>query len=421
MFSTDVSGNYNDDSASGSSPTSLMPSDVLTSSTVSVEENNQPLQPFTIILSDKPNFISSPPMFVQTSPSDINPPFTSSTTMKHLVTSDIEPSSTSTASSNIESNLSFYISETLFSLSPTFPEGLRDASIAPPYSLSTTPIMKSLVKPSPHTSTETTIYSSFSDYSSEGTILSNTIPDSRSDTSIPPRNSLSTVIPTSSTLSPNTSSINRWRCKEGNVTGNNTREYIFPAIEMEDLRISLWQATQQGVSYLYHVNSSEIGCSGTVTEIRFCYRVSLNVSTEEHIFTMSIMNSSRHVLKTVEITSTPTNDSGESTTINCMNDYSNKKYCCDSMNLADDNVTFRTSEFILGIETSNSSQVRLQNFKHNVSQGVYNAPKLNGYPEINIMGKIATVLPVIRFIIRESKILNCLEHYNVRVRVASEK
>ena len=209
----------------------------------------------------------------------------------------------------------------------------------------------------------------------------------------------STVTPAPNTSSPNTSSTNRWRFSGSYATVNNTREYIFPAIEIEDLRISLWQDTLQGVSYLYHVNSSKIGCSGTVTEILFCYRVSLNVHTEEHIFTMRIMNSSRHVLKSVEITSTPTNSSGDSTTINCFNVY-DKKYCCGSMSFTDDNVTFPTSEFILGIETSNSSQVRLQNFRSNVSQGIYNITTLKSLPEINITGrKIATTLPVIRFII----------------------
>ena len=201
---------------------------------------------------------------------------------------------------------------------------------------------------------------------------------------------------------PITSSTNRWRCKESNVTGDNTREYIFPAIEMEDLRFSLWQDTLQGVRYLYHVNSSEIGCSGTVTEIRFCYRVSFNVYTEEHIFTMSIMNSSRHVLKSVEITSTPTNSSDNSTTKNCMNVY-NKKYCCGSMNLTDDSVIFPTSKFILVIETSNSSHVWLQNFKPNVSQGVYNMPTLSFSEINNAMENLATAVPAMRFIIIKSK------------------
>ena len=206
-------------------------------------------------------------------------------------------------------------------------------------------------------------------------------------------------MPAPNAPSPNTSSTNRWRCKEGYATGDN-REYIFPAIEMEDISSALWQDTLQGVSYLYHVNSSEIGCSGTVTEIIFCYRVSLNVYTEEHIFTMTIMNSSRHVLKSVEITSTQTNSSGYSTTINCINVY-NKKYCCGYMSFTDDHVTFPTSEFILNIKTSNSSQARLQNFRPNVSQKVYNIPIWNSFPERNTTGTIATTLPVIRFTIRK--------------------
>ena len=63
----------------------------------------------------------------------------------------------------------------------------------------------------------------------------------------------STVMPTPRTLSPNSG-----RYSGSYDTGNNTREYIFPAIEIENLRFSLWQDTLQGVSYLYHVNSSEI-------------------------------------------------------------------------------------------------------------------------------------------------------------------
>ena len=242
------------------------------------------------------------------------------------------------------------------------------------------------------------MYGNFN-YSSKSVISpTTTLPESFIDTSTLLPIPSSTLVPSLNKPSTNTYSTNRWKCKEGNVTGDNNREYIFPAIEIEDLKFSLWQDTLQGVSYLYHVNSSEIGCSGTVTEIRFCYRVSLNVSTEEHIFTMSIMNSSTHVLKSVEITSTPTN-SGNNTTIICMNDYYNKKYCCDYMNFIDDTIIFATSELILGIETSNSSQVRLQNFRPNVSQGVFTIPILNSFSEMNIMGKIATTLPVIRFII----------------------
>ena len=254
--------------------------------------------------------------------------------------------------------------------------------------LSTMHILKNLVtsdiKPSTmHHASFAAVIKSFNDSNLDPVLSSTTIPESFHDTSaLLPTPPSSTVMIALNISSPITSSTNRWRCIEG------TREYIFPAIEMEDLRFSSWQDALQGVNYLYHVNSSEIGCSGTVTEIRFCYRVSLNVHTEEHIFTMSIMNSSRHVLKTVEITSTPTNYSDNSTTKNCMNVY-NKKHCCDSMNLTDDAIIFSISEFILGIETSSSSQVRLQKFRPNESQGLYNLS--------------ATTLPVIRFIISKSK------------------
>ena len=350
-FSSDVSGNYND-SISGNTLMHLISSDVFTTSSASVKEyTNQPLQP------------------------------------------------TSTAAI-IESNFNSCSSETLISLMTTFPYSLSDASTLPSNSLSTMPFMNSLVTTdiepsSSHTSTATI----FDSISSDGIILLTTFPEELSVTSTSLSNNPSTVMPASIMSFPKIPSTNRWRCNEGNVTGDSIRAYIFPAIVMEDLRFSLWQDTLQGVSYLYHVNSTEIGCSGTVTEIRFCYKVSLNVHTEEHIFTMSIINSSRHVLKSLVITSTPTNSSGNSTTNNCVNVY-NKKYCCDSMDLTDDgSVTFPTSEFILGIETSNSSQVRLQNFRPNVSQGAYNIPILSSFSEINTTGKIATTLPVVRFLI----------------------
>ena len=416
IFSSDMSGSYSDSGSGSSSPNHLIPSHVLTTSAFSSEEyNNLPLQPSTIIPSVNTNFInfsqSPASVFIQTTASNFNPPFTSTTLiMKNLVT--IEPSSTF-ITAIIESNFNSYSSETLFSPMTTFPEGLSDASTLPSYSLSTMPVMNSLViseiEPSPHTSTATMIASSFNAYNSEGITLSTTFPEELSGTFTQPPNNLSTVTPAPSISSPNTFSTNRWRCIEGNVTGDNTREYIFPALVMEDLNFTLWQDTLQDISYLYHVNSSEIGCSGTVTEIRFCYRVSLNVSTEEHIFTMSIMNSSRHVLKTVEITSTPTNSSGDSTTINCMNDHKDMKYCCDSMDLTDfGSVTFPKSEFILGIETSNSSQVRLQNYRSNLLQGMYNLPMLN-ISEVNkSVEVIANTLPVIRYLLCKSKTLNCL-------------
>ena len=336
----------NYDSASVNSFISIEPSKTFTSSSVSMEKsNNQPTMS-TITTSVKTNSFNSSQStasVVQASPNNFNPLFTSSNVpvMNSLVTSHIE--------SLFVQNISTAVIESSFnsetSISSTSPENFH------------------------YTSSQ-----------------------------ICPQ---STVMPAPSISSPNTFSTNRWRCIEGNVTGDNTREYIFPALVMADLNLTLWQDTLQGVSYSYHLNSSEIGCSGTVTEIRFCYRVSLNVHTEEHIFTMSIMNNSRHVLKTVEITSTPTNSSGDSTTINCINVY-NKKYCCDSMTLTDDKaIIFPTSEFILGIETSNSSQVRLQNFKRNVSQKVYNIPILNSFPERNTTGTIATTLPVIRFKIRK--------------------
>ena len=327
-------------SVSGSLSISLLSSDAYTTSS-SYMENSMPI----IISSVKTNSFNSSQsttsvFVVQTSPSDFNKPFTSPSTIaitNNLVTSDIEPSFTS-MSAIINSNLNSYNSFSSFS------EDLSNTS--------------TLLLPSP---------------------------------------------PSTGMLAPitfsNNSSINRWRCNKDDDNGNDSGQYIFPAIEMEDLRFSLWQDTLQGVSYLYHVNSSEIGCSGTVTEIRFCYRVSLNVYTEEHIFNMSIMNNSRHLVNFLEIYSTPTNSSGNSTIKNCLNWVNNNtKYCCDSMNLKDDNITFPASEFILGIEASNSSQARLQNFRHNVSKGVYNIPA-----EINNMKNVATTFPVIRFIIRTLK------------------
>ena len=268
--------------------------------------------------------------------------------------------------------------------------------------LSTMPILKNLVtsdiKPSTmHHASFAAVIKSFNGYNLVPVMSSTTILESFHDTSVVlPTPPSSTRMIALNTSSPITSSTNRWRCIEG------TREYTFPAIEMEDLRFSLWQDTLQGVSYLYHVNSSEIGCSGTVTEIRFCYRVSLNVSTEEHIFTMSIMNSSRHVLKSVEITSTPTNSSGDRNIKNCLKgDNNNMKYCCDSMNLTEDgSITFPRSEFILSIETPNShNQARLQNFRPNVFQGLYNISTIDIN---NVMAIVATTLPVIRFIISKS-------------------
>ena len=329
----------NYDSASDNSFISIEPSKTFTSSSDFMEKsNNQPAMS-TITTSVKTNSFNSSQStasVVQASPNNFNPLFTSSNVpvMNSLVASHIE--------SLFVQNISTAVIESSFN--------------------SETSISSTSSRESFHTYTQLS--------------------------------SQSTVIPVPSTLSPITSSTNRWRCKDN----GNIREYIFPAIEMKDLNFSLWQDTLQGVSYLYHVNSSEIGCSGTVTEIRFCYRVSLNVSTEQHIFTMSIMNSSRHVLKSIGVTSTPTNSSGKSTTINCMNDYNNRKYCCDSMNLTDDiAIIFPTREFILGIEISNSSQVRLQNFKPNVSHGVYNLSMLNNFSDI--MGEVATTISVIRLFI----------------------
>ena len=330
----------NFDSGSGSSPLSLISSETYTSSSIVEKSNYQEKMPTTIIASINTN--------------------------------------------------SFYSSQSTASV---FIQTSSSSNFNPPVtSTSTMPVPSS-------TSTAAITKSNFNSYSSK--ILFTSSPEGLSETSVLLPTPPSTIMSAPSTPTTNTSSTNRWRCKEVNVTDDNTREYIFPAIEIEDLRFSLWQDTLQGVSYLYHVNSSEIGCSGTVTEIRFCYRVSLNVSTEEHIFTMSIMNSSRHVLKTVEITSTPTNSSGDSTTRNCLNVY-DKKYCCDSMNLTDDDaIIFSVSEFILGIETSNSSQVWLQNFRPNASQGEYNLPILNMFPETT--GKLSVTLPAIRFLIRKSE------------------
>ena len=335
MYNVFLDASDNNDSASGMVPAYLIPSEVSTTTSSSMEEyNNQPLQPSTF----PTHFLN----FSQT-----------------------------TASVSVETSPSMLIANNL--ATPVIgPSSVHHDSIA--------------------AITENSLNS--------GLISLTTNLESLSDTfKLQPTPSSSTVMPTPKISSPNSSSTNRWRCKKGNVTGDN-REYIFPAIEMEDLSFSLWQDALQGVRYLYHVNSSEIGCSGTVTEIRFCYRVSANVSTEEHIFTVSIRNSSStHVLTSLKIDSSPTNSSGDSTTKNCMSVY-NKIYCCDSMSLTDDNVTFPTSEFILSIETSNSSHVRLQNFRPNVSQGVYNITTLKSLAEINITGrKIATTLPVIRFII----------------------
>ena len=53
---------------------------------------------------------------------------------------------------------------------------------------------------------------------------------------------------------------------------------------------SLWLDFEPGVSYVYSVVPGQVGCSGNIMGLHFCYKVLSKTSFHAHVFTLHIVN-----------------------------------------------------------------------------------------------------------------------------------
>ena len=242
-----------------------------------------------------------------------------------------------------------------------------------------------------------------------GIYSSTIISDSPSATTLleVPTSSPPSPFPTafSQTILPNSTNATRWACVEDFVD-TDAIGYTFPALQQQDLMFQAWEDTEPGARYLYPVFPDQIGCSGVVTGVRFCYRVSPSTFSNELVFILHIVNrTSNEIIQSIEFYSTPVNDSISSTSVMC-GELNELKYCCDTKDLSDNStITFPPDDFILGMTTSNSSAVQLQQLRSDLSsQGIYHVFTSYSWSQANAQGQmliINSTIPAVRFDISE--------------------
>lgn len=157
----------------------------------------------------------------------------------------------------------------------------------------------------------------------------------------------------------------KWRC-----TSNPDNGLMFPELQESDLNSSLWEDSLVGASYVYPVPAGQGGCSGSVTGLDFCYRVLTSInSTRVHVFTLLVLDLSSdygRVLSSSEIyASLSTNTS------RCRPSEDNL-YCCGFTELtANEKFQFPVTSFALGITTSDSTAVVLQQFQNSPDKEMF--------------------------------------------------
>ena len=135
---------------------------------------------------------------------------------------------------------------------------------------------------------------------------------------------------------------------------------------------SLWQDSQLGVSYVYPVLSASRNCSGTVTAIQFCYRLSHHriLGRVVLVFTLNILaslNNISRLLQSINVTSVPMvvglQPDGGGICYNNSDD--GQIYCCDHLHIDTlQTFTFPEEDFAIVISTSRTNETRLQMWRH---------------------------------------------------------
>ena len=157
---------------------------------------------------------------------------------------------------------------------------------------------------------------------------------------------------------------------------------------------------------MYPVFPDQIGGTGVMTGVRFCYNRVSPTFSNELVFILHILNrTSNEVIPSIEFLSTPVNNSISSTSV-MSGELNEFKYCCDAKDLSDNSaITFPPDDFILGMTTSNSSAVQLQQLRSDLSsQGIYHVFTSYSWSQANAQGQmliINSTIPVVCFDISE--------------------
>ena len=157
-----------------------------------------------------------------------------------------------------------------------------------------------------------------------------------------------------------------WSCSDGGSS-----ELSFPLFQLQHMNSSLWQDSQLGVSYVYPVLSASRNCSGTVTAIKFCYRLRdrMLLGRVVHVFTLNILaplNNFSRLSPSINVTSMPMVGSQPGSGGIC---YSSRDvgqiYCCDHLHLDTlQTFAFPKEDFVIVISTSPINETRLQMWRH---------------------------------------------------------
>ena len=156
-----------------------------------------------------------------------------------------------------------------------------------------------------------------------------------------------------------------WICHPKLLNEKNNKEYSFPNIGEESLNSSLWQDSEPGVSYVYSVVPGQVGCSGNIVGLHFCYRVLSKSSFHDHVFTLHIVNNMHEkIMDSMQIYSTPDNSFNILSNVRCISGDNGQLFCCDYKNFSSNEalIKFPTVNFTLVITTANSSHTRLQSY-----------------------------------------------------------
>ena len=156
-----------------------------------------------------------------------------------------------------------------------------------------------------------------------------------------------------------------WKCHPKLLNEKNNKEYSFPNIGEESLNSSLWLDSEPGVSYVYSVVPGQVGCSGNIVGLHFCYRVLSKTSFHDHVFTLHIVNNTHEkIMDSMQIYSTPDNSFNTLSNVRCISGDNGQLFCCDYKNFSSNGtfVKFPTVNFTLVMTTANSSHTRLQSY-----------------------------------------------------------
>ena len=120
-----------------------------------------------------------------------------------------------------------------------------------------------------------------------------------------------------------------------------------------------WEPSIPGASYIYPVNSSQINCSGTITDVEYCYTgLSSDYGSNQLVFYLVLLkqnNSRLNVLDYLPVYSIPD-------AMKCRLGHSPVR-CCDIMTLPSGNtLQFPIQDIAIGITIPAQSSVMLQGF-----------------------------------------------------------